>query len=121
VKYDDALWTWFLARTWKEGEWGYTSLTEDERDHLVACGIDHGKSDLPRIGTVTTPMGTFDPYRTVGAIYAGRWVCNCGMFGSGLFGSDHRRVTHCLTLAITEPYSLGDIIREVVEIGGEGQ
>lgn len=112
MKYEEAIWKWFVANASKDGRWGYASLSSEEGGHLAACGINAAKSQLPEIGTVTEWGNTLNPEVRTPAVYAETWVCNCGTYGS-----DYRNVTHSLTLAVTGSRSLGDIIREVIEAG----
>lgn len=114
MEYEEALWKWFVANASKDQRFGYAPLSTEERDHLTACGINMAVSELPGIGTVPEWNGTDAPLARVSAVYTDQWECNCATYGNR-----YARVERCLTLAVTGSRSLGDIIREVVEIGGQ--
>jgi len=114
MKYEDALWMWFLNRAYKDAMYGFMPLTEAEKAHLLRCGINHDKSNEPEVGSVDTWGGTFEGTVRTGAIHSDYWICKCGRYGN------HRDAKSRMPiLAITGDYALGDIIREVIETGEE--
>ena len=108
-EYAKALWAWFIERAKKPGRWGYESIGDEAREHLLECGIDVERSSLPEVGSTSDWHGTEAGMVRIPAITSDGWGCNCGTYGS-----------RNLKLFIPGETPIAEVIYEVIQKALEG-
>lgn len=116
TQYEDVLWRWFLERADVHYVYGWTEAGLDHRirAHLMQCGIDHGRSTLPYVGSVSEFGGTDCGNDDIEAITTDTWACRCGEYAN-LGWRQQVNWDAQNSLAIRGARPLGEIMWQVIQ------
>lgn len=114
-EFTKVVWAWFLKRAQAHNVYSWMEIPPKIKKHLNECGIDLEESDLPDLGEVSQFADTESPNDELPAVVVQDWVCQCGDYGSGF----RAKQIH-FTLGIPGPYSIHNLVTEILgEMEGE--